>query len=53
MKHFEGVDLDDLDARILALKDEVKRQSFQTDFNIFSKQLDIILPDPQAIAVSS
>ncbi len=48
LKHFEGVDLDDLDACILALKDEVKRQSFQTDFNIFSKQLDIILPDPQA-----
>lgn len=48
LKHFEGVDLDDLDASILALKDEVKRQSFQTDFNIFSKQLDIILPDPQA-----
>jgi len=26
----------------------VKRQTFQTDFQIFSRQLDIILPDPAA-----
>ncbi|MDA9681564.1 HsdR family type I site-specific deoxyribonuclease [Luminiphilus sp.] len=48
LKHFEGLDLDDLDDCIFALKDEVKRQSFHTDFRIFSKQLDIILLDPQA-----
>ena len=46
LSHFDRLDLDDLDACILALKDEVIRQSFQTDFQIFSKQMDIILPDP-------
>ncbi|MDA8866266.1 HsdR family type I site-specific deoxyribonuclease [Porticoccaceae bacterium] len=48
LSHFDGLDLDDLDACILALEDEVKRQSFQTDFQIFAKQMDIILPDPAA-----
>lgn len=48
LKHFEGMDLGDLDACILSLSDEVKRQAFQTDFQTFSKQLDIILPDPAA-----
>ncbi len=48
LKHFDGVDFNDLDACILSLEDEVKRQTFQTDFQIFSKQLDIILPDPAA-----
>jgi len=48
LRHFEGRDLDDLDTCIAALKDEVKRQAFQTDFQIFSKQMDIILPDPSA-----
>ncbi len=48
LKHFDGLDLSDLDACILSLEDEVKRQTFQTDFQIFSKQLDIILPDSAA-----
>ena len=48
LKHFEGIDIDDLDACILSLEDTVKRQTFQTDFSIFSKQMDIILPDPAA-----
>lgn len=48
LKHFDGLDLGDLDACILSLEDEVKRQTFHTDFQIFSKQLDIILPDPAA-----
>lgn len=48
LSHFNGLDLDDLDACILSLEDEVKRQSFQTDFQIFAKQMDIILPDPAA-----
>ena len=48
LKHFDGLDLNDLDECVLSLEDEVKRQSFQTDFQIFSKQLDIILPDPAA-----
>ena len=46
--HFEGMDLDDLDACILSLSDEIKRQTFQTNFRIFSRQLDIILPNPAA-----
>ena len=48
LKHFDGLDLDDFDECILSLEDEVKRQIFQTDFRIFSRQLDIILPDPAA-----
>ena len=48
MKHFSGLDLDDLDECILSLDDEVKRQEFQTDFRRFSKQMDIILPDEAA-----
>ena len=48
MRHFEGLDLNDLDECILSLKEDVKRQSFQTDFAIFSKQMDIILPDTSA-----
>ena len=43
------MDLDDLDECIMFLKDEVKRQIVQTDFQKFSKQLDIILPDPTAL----
>ena len=31
-------------------EDDIKRQSFQTDFSTFSRQLDIILPDPSATA---
>ena len=46
LQHFEGLDLNDQDACILSLEDEVKRQTFQTNFRIFSRQLDIILPDP-------
>ena len=48
LQHFKGLDLDDLDACIMSLEDEVKRQVFQTDFQKFSKQLDVILPDPAA-----
>ena len=48
LSHFTGLDLDDLDDCILSLKDEMKRQSFQTDFQIFAKQMDIILPDAAA-----
>ena len=50
LKHFDGVNLDDFDECILSLGDDIKRQSFQTDFSTFSRQLDIILPDPSATA---
>tara|TARA_R110002124_G_C8972960_1_gene515417 strand:- start:6904 stop:9882 length:2979 start_codon:yes stop_codon:yes gene_type:complete len=49
MKHFKGLDLEDIDACILSLDNEVHRQTVQTDFQKFAKQMDIILPDPAAI----
>ena len=48
LRHFKGMDLYDLEACVLSLKDTVKRQTFQTDFRIFSRQLDIIMPDSAA-----
>jgi len=48
MKHFKGMDLDDLDTCILSLDDEIRRQEFQTDFRRFAKYMDIILPDESA-----
>ncbi len=48
IKHFQGIDLDDLDKCIEELKDPIKRQNFETDFKIFCKQIDIILPDEAA-----
>lgn len=48
MGHFKGVDINDLDACILALKDEDKRQHFEIDFKKFAKQMDIIMPDASA-----
>ena len=49
MEHFKSMDLDDPDVCILSLEDEIKRQTFQTDFRIYSQRLDIILPDPAAL----
>ena len=49
MKHFDGLDPKDIEACVMSLQDEVKRQTFQTDFHTFSKQMDIILPDSAAI----
>ena len=46
IQHFKSLDLEDLDACILSLEDEKKRQTFQVDFQNFSKQMDIVLPDP-------
>ncbi|MDP3842807.1 MAG: type I restriction endonuclease subunit R [Oxalobacteraceae bacterium] len=48
MGHFKGMDIDNLDACILILKDEDKRQHFEIDFKKFAKQMDIIMPDPGA-----
>lgn len=48
MGHFKGVDIDDLDACILVLKEEDKRQHFEIDFKKFAKQMDIIMPDASA-----
>ncbi|RBA23284.1 type I restriction endonuclease subunit R [Herminiimonas fonticola] len=48
MGHFKGIDIDNLDACILALKDEDKRQHFEIDFKKFAKQMDIVMPDAGA-----
>ena len=48
MAHFKGIDKNDLDACILALKDEDKRQRFEVDFKKFAQQMDIIMPDASA-----
>ena len=48
MQHFKGMDLNDEDGCILSLEDEVNRQNFQMDFQSFSKQMDIVLPNPSA-----
>jgi type I restriction enzyme, R subunit len=47
-QHLKGLDLQDIDACIEALKDELKRQQFEADFRTFSKQVEIVLPDPAA-----
>lgn len=47
-QHLKGVDLQDIDACIAALADELKRQQFEADFRTFAKQVEIVLPDPAA-----
>jgi type I restriction enzyme R subunit len=42
------LDLQDIDACIEAMEDELKRQQFEADFRTFSKQVEIVLPDPAA-----
>ena len=49
LRHFERLDLNDPDECIMSLRDEARRQIFQTDFRTFSRQMDIILPDPAAV----
>jgi type I site-specific restriction-modification system R (restriction) subunit len=48
MGHFKGLDKTDMDACVLSLEDEDRRQQFEIDFKKFAKQLDIIMPDPAA-----
>ena len=47
-QHLKGVDLQDIDACIAALADELKRQQFEADFRTFAKQVEIVLPDAAA-----
>jgi len=49
IQHFKGMDFDDLDTCILSLEDEPKRKMFQLDFQKFSQQMDVVLPDPAAV----
>ena len=48
MRHFKGMDKNDIDTCVLALKDEDVRQQFAIDFKLFAKQMDIIMPDTAA-----
>ena len=48
MSHFIGVDPQDTDECILRLKNEGKRQEFFIDYQLFAKQMEIVLPDPGA-----
>ena len=47
-QHLKGLDLQDIDACIEAMEDELKRQQFEADFRTFAKQVEIVLPDPSA-----
>lgn len=48
MQHFKGMDIQDTESCVLVLADDTKRQKFQIDFRLFSKQMDIVLPDAAA-----
>jgi type I restriction enzyme R subunit len=48
MKHFKGMDIEDVEECVLSLEPRQRRQDFLTDFQLFSKQLDIVLPDSAA-----
>lgn len=48
LQHFKEVGLADIEGCVLSLENEVKRKVFQKDFSTFSRQLDIVLPDPAA-----
>jgi type I restriction enzyme R subunit len=47
-QQLKGLDLQDIDGCIAALADELKRQQFEADFRTFSKQVDVVLPNPAA-----
>ena len=47
-QHLKNTDLQDIDACIELLEDELKRQRFEMDFRTFAKQVEIVLPDPAA-----
>jgi type I restriction enzyme, R subunit len=47
-QHLKGLNLQDIDACVAALEDELKRQQFEADFRTFSKHVEIVLPDPAA-----
>lgn len=47
-QHLRGVNLQDTDACITRLADELKRQRFEADFRTFARQMEIVLPDPAA-----
>ena len=48
MKHFAGVDHQDIEACIGVLEKEEVRQQFEIDFRKFAQSMDIVMPDPAA-----
>ncbi|MGF1690086.1 type I restriction endonuclease subunit R [Photobacterium kagoshimensis] len=48
MSFFKGINSDDVDDYVLALKDETVRAQFNMAFKVFGKQLNVILPDKSA-----
>lgn len=53
MSHFYNVDKNDLDGLIEVLTPEDVRESFEHDFREFSKYMDLVLPDPEALKYQS
>jgi len=53
MSHFDNVDKNDLDALILTLTPDDVREEFEYDFRKFSRYMDDVLPDPEAIKYRS
>ena len=49
MDYFRNVDKNDLDRLIEILIPEDIRESFEHDFREFSKYMDLVLPDPEAL----
>ena len=48
INHFKGTELNNIDECIYILKEEIKRHHFEFDFKNFSKQMDVVLPNPAA-----
>ncbi|MCV0401224.1 MAG: type I restriction endonuclease subunit R [Nitrosopumilus sp.] len=49
MSHFYNVEKNDLDGLIAVLTPEDVREEFEHDFREFSKFMDLVLPDPEAL----
>ncbi len=49
MSYFTNMNRNDLDALIEILTPEDTRESFEHDFKEFSKYMDLVLPDPEAL----
>ena len=49
IRHFKDTSLKDSEKCIALLKEETKRQEFESDFRDFSKQVEIVLPDKAAL----
>ena len=49
MSHFYNIERNDLDGLIEVLTPEDVREEFEHDFREFSKYMDLVLPDPEAL----